>query len=325
MSTTLADFIQDNSSGLFIPPQARRQVIPYDDLQALATPTQLSQISPDLLSALAILTAQGPDRPRLLTADANGSLVTAAQINTVTTFIAPFTGGGLTAQIKDVTGFAPGMKVTMTSANFGGAVCSAVTVTSVKPPHTINFFATCTGQDFVVGDFIVGHGRVDVESILLPVSIGGQSVLTAVGFVGTPDNQVMMTTTIRGHRRFAVDDIRSIDGNASVQQVQPAAATINIPAFGAGFRAVVDWFEFSLLNNSGAATGPVAQVWDGAVGTGTLKWNSTMLAPAAQSIVTVFRNDMRIKGSDNTPMNLAYSLGGANVFESISVGYYVEG
>lgn len=85
----LSSFVQDSASGLFIPPQARRNVIPWDDLQTLATPQRLSQLSPDIITALSVLVAQGPKVPFLLTADEHSALRVVAEINNSSTVARP--------------------------------------------------------------------------------------------------------------------------------------------------------------------------------------------------------------------------------------------
>jgi hypothetical protein len=324
VTDTLADIIRANSPGIVLPTSARRQVVPYDDMQALDPPVDLPQIGTDLLTTLAVLAAQGPDKPRLMSADTNGALIVNSQINQVTTFIAPFTGGQLTAQVKDTTGFAPGTRVTMISQSFGGAVCTAITVTSVIAPHTLNFFATCTGQNFVVGDYVIGHPRTDVETVINPVRLGGDQVNTAIGVVGTPTDNVMITTTVKGHRRLATDDIRSWDGGGTIAIPNGGTASITLPALGAGFMWVLAFASVFFFNGGAAGTGPTIRIWDGLSGVGTLKYQEAVWVLAGQT-ATIKLDTLRIRGSDNNPIVVDTSPAVANVNGQVSAYGYVEG
>lgn len=68
-------FSQDATTGLFLPTQARKPILPWDDLQALNPPYDLPTIAPSVQPVLAVLSASGSDRARLLTSDDRGRLV----------------------------------------------------------------------------------------------------------------------------------------------------------------------------------------------------------------------------------------------------------
>lgn len=85
----LAGFAESDT-GLLVPRSlAKRRVIPYDDLSADGIPTQRAAITPDLLSTLAILVAQGPTVPRMIRGDDAGRLRVDADLNTTALIARP--------------------------------------------------------------------------------------------------------------------------------------------------------------------------------------------------------------------------------------------
>jgi len=164
-------------------PLSRRQVIPYGDLSALDPPIQLAQIGDALVPTLAIGVAQGKDAPKLLSADAQGRLVTSANINTLARFAAPFTGGATVAQVDDTSAFYPGQIVAFVSATGGTGTCGGITLQQVIDSTHLRFAATCIGQNFSPGDYIVGKGSVSVD----PTG----TTLTVQGTVGVGDAEAL--------------------------------------------------------------------------------------------------------------------------------------
>lgn len=321
---TLDSMVQDAASGLFVPAQARRSVIPYADLQALNPPVTNPQISPDLLSALAILVAQGPNTPLLLTTDANGRLQVAGTAASITTFTQGFTGGTTVAHVRDTSSFFPGQFVTLVGTVSGTGDCTAVGITKIPDSQTLVFNSTCGGFNYVVGDFIVGGGEVKVTQILIPPTIGGQITWIPSGAPNPGDDHVAIVSNIAGHKRFSVDPERSNDKQLRSGLTQPAAASIQFAAGGLGNAWVLRWFNAGMLNNSAGASTPILQVWDGPSGTGTVIYDEA-IAVAAGACVAIDRPDRKIRGSNNTAMTLTWDRAGANLFEWINAGVVGEG
>lgn len=321
---TLASMVQDAVSGLFVPAQARRSVVPYSDLQALNPPTTNPQISPDLLSALAILVAQGPNSPLLLTTDANGRLQVAGTSASSTTFTQAFTGGGTTAHVRDTSSFYPGQFVTLIGAVSGTGACTAVIVNKIPDSQTLVFNSTCNGFNYTVGDFVVGGGDVRVSSVTVPINLGGTITWIPSGGPNPGDTQVGMVSGIRGSKRLSVDPERSCDKVLRSGLTQPAIATIQFAAAGLGNAWVLKWFNAGALNNTAAASTPTLQVWDGPSGTGTVIYDEN-ISIASSTTGVIDRANRNIRGSNNTAMTLAFDRGGANFFEWINAGVVGEG
>lgn len=325
MSVDAAGFVQDEASGLFVPsvPQARRSVIPWADLNAADPPYRWSQISPDLLSTLAVLSAQGVDRPRLLSVDDAGALKVGSRINAITTLGAPLAALATVATVKDTSQFFPGDHVSLVKNGAPASICTDVIVKSIDSPTQMTFNATCAGLSFAVGDFVIGEQTVQVRNIFNPVHLTGQGIIPT----GYPNpivsGEVNTMTTIYGRRRLMVDDQRSADWDSGVANVTPAAASITKAAAGVGARNVLHDIVHSIDNTSAGAVRISLRVWDGASGSGVLKLLVTYNTPANASTVAQL-HDLRIKGSDNTQMVIDFHAGGVNIAESLYANGYEE-
>lgn len=153
---TLDSMVQDASSGLFVPPQSRRQVLPWADMNALAIPERLSQVSPDLISALAVLVAQGPQGSKLVGADMLGRLLATASLNPVTKLTQPYHSGDLVVHVVDSSAFFPTQAASLLPANAGGNTCVGLSIQGIVDATTIKLNNDCGGQVFNIGDYFVG-------------------------------------------------------------------------------------------------------------------------------------------------------------------------
>src|SRR5690348_5905343 len=97
----LDKLVQDPITGLHVPIISRRQVLPYDDVDALGWGSTPAQISPDLLSAFAVLVGQSGQQGKLINATKYGFLETAAQVNYTAKAAADTNAGGTTIRIDD--------------------------------------------------------------------------------------------------------------------------------------------------------------------------------------------------------------------------------
>lgn len=321
---TLAGMVQDAASGLFLPSQARRQVIPYDDLSALSPSVVLPQISPDLISALSILVAQGPNKPLLLTTDANGRLQVVSSAVSTTKFAAGFTGGTFTATVVDSSSFYPGQFVSLIGTVSGTGTCTQVGIKSIPDAHTIIFNSTCGGLNYTVGDIISGGGDVRVTAVVAPVDIGGTITMLPPGSPNPGDQAAGITGTVGGHKRLATDPDRSCDALGHTGLVQPAAALLIFPAVAAGVANVLKWMSFGALNLTAGPQQPAFAVWDGAAGVGALLFEETF-AVASTASQSFDRPEREMRGSGNTQMTLTFTGGAANLFEWINAGVVFEG
>lgn len=101
MLSGLDSFAQDPKTGLYSPIISRRQVLPYDDVDALGWGSTPAQISPDLLSAFAVLVGQSGQQGKLIHATQYGFLETAAQVNYSAKAGAAAAPGALSIRIDD--------------------------------------------------------------------------------------------------------------------------------------------------------------------------------------------------------------------------------
>lgn len=321
----LSELAQEHFAGFTVPIISRRQVLPYDDVDAVGWGSTPAQISPDLLSAFAVLVAQNGQQGKLLNATNYGFLETAAHVNFTSHAAADASVGATTIMVDDPV--------------FGAADTAFWIFPSPANPNPTHgpYFAIARSDARFIDlntPLVVQVKAADVLVVMPQIQLYGSSnkinvltqlVQTALGVTNPFDANVMATTTRNGHRRLAVDDRRSCDEYGTTGLVQPGVASLVFGPYGVGFRAVLHRAKWSLLNNSGAASTPVVQVWDGNAGTGTLKHDDVMFLPAAQSRDTCDLTDARIASSDNGKLTLTYDRSGANLFEIISAGVHVEG
>lgn len=314
---SLDSMVQDASSGLFVPPQARRPVIPWDDLQALATPSTLSQISPDIISALAILVAQGKDKPRLLSVDAQGALVANSRINSLARFTDSFVGGSTLVPVDDTTGFYPGQSVSFASATGGPAACGGMTIESIPSLTSLRVFASCGGQNFVPGDFVIGKGQVTIDptGTTIPVtgsvSISGTpnvnvtnlaefipvtgNVIEIGGVTGASVNETIWGTADNNGFTATLNDPRGLPCGFSAGMFFGGGVTPSITFAAVTNRALmVHAYRASL--GTGVATAVAESVLINEVGSGGLTlWADSLAVPAViDSGDTAGQSDLRI-------------------------------
>lgn len=320
---TLDSFVADAATGILLPASARRQVIPYGDLQVLNWPESQPQVSNSLLPTLAIGVAQGKDAPHLLLADALGALVVNSHSMSLAKFTAPFTGGGNMPQVDDTSGFYPGQVIGMVSQTGSGAACGGATLLRVVDSTHLLLTGSCGGQNFVPGDFIIGKGStfIDTTGTIFPPN--GTNVDVVPGGAQPFTNGLLATSTIYKHLRLAVDTVRSVDFAVQVINATPGVASTGILASGVGFRHVVKDVLWTVDNRSAAAIITSLRIWDGASGVGNPSWFTTMNV-AAGTVEKLAIHDLLWKGSDNTQTILDFSNNAANVNQSIYASFYLE-
>lgn len=99
----MTDLFAATDSGILVPTKLRTQVIPWETLKALNPPQDQPQVSTDMLSAFAVLVAQGPRAPALLGTDEHSSLLVNAEINQHTTVGRPQAIGDHVVMVSDPT------------------------------------------------------------------------------------------------------------------------------------------------------------------------------------------------------------------------------
>ena len=281
MTQDLQAIIDANSGGASHTPLARAQPIPYADLNALNQPGDLPQISPALLSTLAILVAQGNLSPKLLKVDDAGSLRVASRLNTITRLTAPLPALATVAQVLDTSGLFPGDHVALITDGNPNVDCVDVVVKKIDSPTQVEFVATCNAVGFQPGDWLIGEQVVNIRQIFEAVDISdraarllGQTDVTdraarQLGFV-TAGLKADTGFQMNGATGSVSGDFFSyIDNNGDrAQSVRMRRIPSNLWqsfSFGAGqtplvtftanpgFAIVIDDWEATLNNVSGAA------------------------------------------------------------------------
>ena len=317
-------FAQDITTGLFLPTQARRNVVPWEQLGILNPPEKWSEVSGDLISTLAVLVAQGQTGPTLVKADAAGDLRVGARINAVTKLSAPLAAGATLATVLDTTDFFPGDKVVIVANGAPDTVCANITVKSIFSDTTMEFAATCSSISFNPGDYVVGEAVVHIRTVFDAPAIAGFKVNTAIGAPGTTDSSVMNTTTIKGHRRLATDPERSYDWDNVTDPGLGAQASIATSSFGVGFCSVASMVMASIENVSGAAIVAYMELFNGSAAGGNRRMLIPMWVPNNASKEFTLTG-LKYRSADNGFWTWRMAAGVANVAGHLSIAGFVEG
>lgn len=150
-------------------------MVPYADLNALNQPGDLNQITNNLVSTLAVLSAQSSGGPKLLGVDDTGALKVAARMNAVTRLTAPLAGGATIAQVLDTSQFFAGDHVSLITNGTPSSDCTDIVVKQIDSPTQIEFAATCGSVSFNPGDYLVGEQVVNVRQIFEAVDVSDRS------------------------------------------------------------------------------------------------------------------------------------------------------
>lgn len=325
MSDDAASFVLDDASGLFVPsaPKARKDVVPWDDLNALNVPFEYSAISHDLLTSLAVLVAQGINRPRLLTVDASGALKVGARINAVTRLTAPLAAAATQAMVEDTSSFFPGDHVSIVANGAPNSVCTDVVVKSIDDATNMQFVATCSALSFSVGDYVIGEQVANIRRIYESVALQTVRVAVAPGVGNPPDQQILATNTAYNRLRWAVDPERSYDWNNTVSGAAGVQASITTSSFGVGFASECAMLEGAIENISGALVALYFELWNGAGGTGTRVLRVPMYVQnnVAEKFTLV---PLHYRSTDNGFWTWRMDRAVANVLGHLSIAGYVE-
>lgn len=298
-----------------------------------------------VVPTVAALAAQAPDKPALLKADTLGRLITAANIQTVTTLAAPIAAGQTTWNVVDSSSFFPGMIVGLTPASTAVQGCGGMTVLRVPDKHTIVVFSICAGQTYAIGDFVIGTPAVSVSGNVavnnlpatqnvaitspnpVPISgsvdVSGSAHFLPAGYASHSGNNVDYTPTFFGRLRMSVDAERSFDWFQDVDQQGSAGLTVDVSAPGAGLSYVVTNIAVHFLNTGAAASKQTGRAWAGAVGTGV--HFASWLAAAGSNLADHVYWTGRFRIGNNTAMHFVIDAGAAGNFTSFSWGGYFEG
>ena len=314
--------VQDAASGLFAPTQARRQVIPYDDLQALNPPTTNPQISPDLLSTLSVGIGQGPLGPKLLQATTYGSGHVAAQVSFTAKITRAQALNDLVLQLDDPTFVRAGawFWIIQLPAH-GNQLSGPYFGFPSADPHVITLGSVLALAP-QIGDIVFAVPQVNLIGANNLVNIALDQVVTFPGGTSSPDNQLSASVDPVGRQLLRTDATRPYDLLQFSTSINNAVATVTFAAQGAGKRIMLDaiW-----ANSFANAVGQVdhVEVWLDALDTGSHIWDETLTPGIANTADRINLTGLKIVGNDNKSVSVRLSAAVAAVTHEVTAGAWI--
>lgn len=143
-------------------------------MNAKSPPSEYPQLHRDIMPVLAVLAAQGPDRARLLTADAFARLITATNLSTADILAQPVASGAVTAVPLTNSLFPPGVSFYLGGGvNNSGALLSGPYLVTNNDGKTITFKPSAA-QAYQATDVILAVPTVsNALAPLAPTGVGG--------------------------------------------------------------------------------------------------------------------------------------------------------
>lgn len=315
----LSSFVQDQTTGLFLPPLAQRQIIPWDDMQVLNPSQQLPQISPDVITALSILAAQGPLKSLLLRTDAMGRLLASSVVQPIARLVAVANPGITTFMVDDTSAFYPGQGVTLQSATIATLNCVQVIVGSVPDQHTLIMRGVCAGQTYQIGDYVVGQPQVQVSNapfiqgdVLQPFPAGAIALDGVLSLVADPV----------GRNQLRTDATRALDLFLWSGNITNAIASVQFSAPGAGKRLQLAFLRASTYDSTSAIHDDV-EVWKNGLGTGTQLDGWHLLTNAASAIDRLPAVTYPLVGDVNGTLGARVIRVGAGTTHAVAMGAFI--
>lgn len=324
--SSVAQFTQDQASGLYLPTQTRTNLIPFDDLQILNPPTGWGNLNTDAITALAILTAQGPTTPRLLSTDSIGQLRVASRNGWVARTVTDMPIGSQSVRV-DVG--APVVKSDVCQITFGApgsqTTLGIFIVDDVQPDGTLHFEENAS-VDIPIGSTVSQLPQVALSSFSNKVVLSPGNIVQILGAVASGQGGATEYADNSNNRAVMVRD-------AGLPLSATAAQAFNNPStpllsFAAqpGFAFVVHSYSVTLAT-FGASTAQTYSitVQDTSSG-GTTRWVDGVAVGAAANLQSTAKmTDARIgcaKGAGcsiflNGPLPV-------NMFCAMSFGVYLE-
>lgn len=324
MLSGLDNFARDPQSGLLLPIISRRQVLPYDDVDALGWGSTPAQISPDLLSAFAVLVGQSGQQGKLIHSTKYGFLETASQVNYSARAAGSAIIGATVVRVDDpVFGSSDTPIWVFPSPTNPVNIHGPYFVNAQADPHLLTLH---TGLILAVqpNDVFMAVPQIQLLGNNNFVKLVTQLVQTAVGVVNPFDADLMATTTINGHRRLAVDEERSYDWRKVTSPGAGIQASITTSTFGSGFRSTAALLVGSVENVSGAAIALYLELWEGPVATGTRILRIPMYV-ANQTSKEFMIERGKFQSLDNDVFVWRMDRSIANVLGHLTIAGFVEG
>lgn len=198
-------FVQDQATGLYLPTEAQTIVHPWDDLNILNPYLQRPKIQPDLQSTLAVLSAQGPDVPKLLRTNFRRELRSAATINPSAGVVSSSGSGGTVIQVDDASLFNTGQAVAISNGPSNPVQFIQLAVLhSVDEPNNKIFTEGALQNNLVVGDIVSVLPRV--ATVPDQLTLGGPPDAFFANFVSQaqPTQPTVFNIASIGNVQFVV-------------------------------------------------------------------------------------------------------------------------
>lgn len=286
--TDLARFVPSNAPSDVQPStELWNQIFPWDDLQAKSPPTHHLKFGSDVLPTISVLAAGGGVNQKLLKTDGNSRLLTAASPTISDAFLNAAVAGTTNIAPRDITLYQPGQYVLLAKNVATGPNSELKLIDQVIPGSSppVLVLDRALGVGYAAGDPIV---------IVPPVAIVGHR----------PPK-----------RPYDFETFSDPGGNVQ--------ATITI--VGTANRIIVlDEMEWTLWQNAAGAGAARANVWDGAVGSGTVLWRTIMSTDAQNQVDHLYRTDLNLRGTAGNDMNIQFDAAVTADTEVIQVAGWFE-
>lgn len=154
--------------------QLWRNIWPWDDLNAKGPPERWLSLGTEILPALAVLAAQGPDKPRLLQTDLLARLLTVGSLNAVDKAAAAAAAGQNVITVNNPNLFAPGSWVAIVPAAGAATLTNSQFYQVLGPGNVAGTLTIAPNLATAVnpGDYIVSVPAVWIAGQSLNVQVG---------------------------------------------------------------------------------------------------------------------------------------------------------
>lgn len=183
--------------------QIWKNIFPWEDLNAKGPPEQWLTLGQEILPALAVLAAQGPDQPHLLQTDLLSRLLTVGSLNAVDKAADQSLVGASLITVENPELFAPGSWVAIVPAAGSSTLINSQVYQVLSPaagPGQLNVAPALTAN-VNPGDFVVSVPAVWIAGQSLNVQVGNSivvSTLPAIQIAAAQSVNIGNTVTIAG-------------------------------------------------------------------------------------------------------------------------------
>lgn len=324
--STVAQFTQDQASGLYLPTQTRTQLIPFDDLNILNPPLGYGNLNTDAITALAVLTAQGPTTPRLLSTDSIGQLRVASRNGWVARTVTDMPIGAQTVKV-DVG--APVVKSDVCQITFGApgsqTTLGVFIVDDVQADGTLHFEQNAS-VDIPIGSTVSQLPQVALSAFDNKVAISPGNIVQILSAVASGTGAVTAFADNSNNRALMVRDAGlPLSATAAQSFNNPSTPSLSFAAQ-PGFAFVVHSYSVTLATFGASTAQTYAITIQDTSSGGTTRWvDGVALGAGANLQSTAKLSDARIGCAKGAGVSIA--LNGAlpvNMFCALSIGVYLE-